>query len=116
MSYCYPCSLGFGRGHCKSCFLRLIIDELRNRQIDPEHILYINKELLDYDFIRNYKDLNRHVQKMFSGLKGPKYLFVDEIQDNYPKYVVSLDTDFGTDVEGIRRLHLIEFLLNDHEL
>ena len=34
-----------------------------------------------------------------------------QIRDNYPKLVLSLDTAFGEDIEGIRRLNLIDFLL-----
>ena len=33
------------------------------------------------------------------------------IPDNYPKFVLSLDTAFGEDFEGIRRLNLLDFLL-----
>jgi len=33
------------------------------------------------------------------------------IPDNYPKYVLSLDTVFGEDFEGIRRINLVDFLL-----
>lgn len=32
------------------------------------------------------------------------------IKDNYPKYVVSMDTLFGKDYQGIRRLNIIDFL------
>jgi len=35
-----------------------------------------------------------------------------QIDDNYPKYVVSMDTLFGNDFEGIQRINLIDFLLN----
>ena len=65
----------------KSCFLQMIINELRAQKITPKCILYINKELLEYDFIQNYKDLNRYVKDAFSGVKTQKYLFVDEIQE-----------------------------------
>jgi predicted AAA+ superfamily ATPase len=34
------------------------------------------------------------------------------IKDNYPKYVISLDTVFGSDIDGIKRLNLIDFLLS----
>ena len=34
-----------------------------------------------------------------------------QIPDNHPKLVLSLDTAFGEDIEGIRRLNLIDFLL-----
>ena len=33
------------------------------------------------------------------------------IRDNYPKYVLSMDTVFGSDYAGIKRLNLIDFLL-----
>lgn len=33
------------------------------------------------------------------------------VPDNYPKYVVSMDTDFGGDIDGIRRINLVDFLL-----
>jgi predicted AAA+ superfamily ATPase len=33
------------------------------------------------------------------------------IPDNYPKYVLSMDTLFGNDYEGIQRINLINFLL-----
>jgi len=36
-----------------------------------------------------------------------------EIKDNYPKYVLSMDTLFGNDFEGIQRIHLKDFLLSD---
>ena len=34
------------------------------------------------------------------------------IQDNYPKYVLSMDTDFGADLDGIHRINLVDFLLS----
>jgi len=34
-----------------------------------------------------------------------------EIQDNYPKYVISMDEAWGRDVQGIIRLNLVDFLL-----
>jgi len=34
-----------------------------------------------------------------------------EIKDNYPKYVLSMDTAFGSDYEGVKRLHITDFLL-----
>ena len=35
------------------------------------------------------------------------------IPDNYPKYVLSLDTLFGGDFDGIQRINLIDFLLSE---
>lgn len=65
----------------KSCFLQLIMNELYARKVPKKSILYINKESLDYDFIQDYRDLNSYVIDSFSGVKGTKYLFVDEIQE-----------------------------------
>lgn len=36
------------------------------------------------------------------------------IPDNYPKYLLSMDTEFGNDIEGIRRINLVEFLLGKY--
>ncbi len=33
------------------------------------------------------------------------------IRDNYPKYVVSMDTLFGNDYKGIKRLNIVDFLV-----
>jgi predicted AAA+ superfamily ATPase len=35
------------------------------------------------------------------------------IPDNYPKFVLSLDSVFGEDFDGIRRINLIDFLLSE---
>lgn len=65
----------------KSCLLLLIIDELLALNIDPNQILYINKESLEFDFIQDYEALHRHVQTFFTKATAKKYLFVDEIQE-----------------------------------
>jgi predicted AAA+ superfamily ATPase len=36
-----------------------------------------------------------------------------DIRDNYRKMVLSMDEDFGNDYQGIERLNIIDFLLND---
>lgn len=33
------------------------------------------------------------------------------IEDNYPKFLITLDRDFGDDIHGIHRLNLQDFLL-----
>ena len=43
--------------------------------------MYINKELLAFDFIEDYKDLNKYVKAYFQKQPGPKYLFIDEVQE-----------------------------------
>jgi hypothetical protein len=40
-----------------------------------------------------------------------EFLPLTKIDDNYPKYVISMDTAFGKDYEGIKRLNIVDFLL-----
>ncbi|MCD4793876.1 MAG: ATP-binding protein [Bacteroidales bacterium] len=65
----------------KSYFIRQIIDNLLKKGVSSNSILYINKELIKYDFIRDYKDLHEFVSEYFKKNKTVAYLFVDEIQE-----------------------------------
>ncbi|EKE28444.1 MAG: hypothetical protein ACD_3C00058G0010 [uncultured bacterium (gcode 4)] len=58
----------------KSYILLLIIDFLKNRWVDAKEIIYINKEDIKWDNIRDYNDL-------YEATKEYKYIFVDEIQE-----------------------------------
>nr|WP_291348603.1 AAA family ATPase [Desulfobacula sp.] len=84
----------------KSCLLKLVIEETLSNNIGKDKILYINKESLEYDFIMNYKDLYDYVKKRFRNIKGPKYLFVDEIQeiDLWEKAVTSFFSQENIDI------------------
>ena len=46
--------------------------------------------------------------------KSRELLSLQKVKDNYPKFIVTLD-DFtlGTTTDGIKIVHLAEFLLND---
>ncbi len=62
----------------KSYLLYQLMDNLH--QTNPgSNIIYINKELSDFDFISNYEELNAFVKKQTK--PGKNYLFIDEIQD-----------------------------------
>ncbi|MGD2092875.1 MAG: ATP-binding protein [Candidatus Aminicenantes bacterium] len=65
----------------KSCFLKQIIQFLKQQQVNEKNILYIDMEQLEFDFIRNYQDLNNHINQSFTGITGYRYLFIDEVQD-----------------------------------
>lgn len=64
----------------KSYLLFQIMDKLVNMGVDKSNIIYINKELYEFDSLKDYHDLLNFVKK---GTKNKKkyYLFVDEIQD-----------------------------------
>ena len=94
-----------------------------------ENAVYLHLKGLQYDVYIGKKD---NLEIDFVGIKQGKkvyiqaaYLISEEntqkrefgnllsIQDNYPKYVVSLDEFFReSDNEGIKHVHLREFLLN----
>lgn len=62
----------------KSYLLYQLMDYISNTKPNA-NIIYINKELSDFDFIINHDDLNNFVQNQT--LSGKNYLFIDEVQD-----------------------------------
>lgn len=69
---------------------------------------------LEIDFIAEKAQQKIYIQVVYL-LSTPEVIEREikpllKIQDNYPKWVISLDDFFGTDIKGIRRIHLLEFL------
>lgn len=75
----------------KSVILTQIIDELLNRGIKKEQIIYINFESLEYSFINNAKDLDVYIKNNTKEY-DKYYIFFDEIQkvEEFEKGVNSL--------------------------
>ncbi|MBQ8665802.1 MAG: ATP-binding protein [Lachnospiraceae bacterium] len=63
----------------KSILLETIKDELTERGISGDQIIYLNLEDMDYDYISDAADLNREIKSRISGDKK-YYIFLDEIQ------------------------------------
>jgi len=63
----------------KSVILKQIIDELKESNIDDEHIIYVNFESLDYAHITNAIELNHYI-KSFVTDNETYYVFLDEVQ------------------------------------
>jgi uncharacterized protein len=84
----------------KSTFIKMLIDDLLKSKVDPENILLINKDSLEFDYINNYKDLNDFVTLKFQKIKGSRYIFIDEIQtiENWEKAVAGFFTDNIADI------------------
>ena len=76
----------------KSYLLKQIIDQLRGDGVAAENILYIDKESLDFEYVQNYRDLNKLAKTSLSARKGSKFLFVDEVQEiaDWEKAIASL--------------------------
>jgi uncharacterized protein len=71
----------------KSSFLKLLIAKLSHKKS-----IYINKEDTDFDFIKNYQDLDLYIKQVTSKSKDKKYLFIDEVQeiDGWEKSIRSI--------------------------
>ena len=63
----------------KSVLLRTIMDELIAAGIDEAHIIYLNLEDMDYEYIKNASDLNKEIKYRIRD-NEKYYLFLDEIQ------------------------------------
>ncbi len=76
----------------KSCILQQLSKEI-NAEKDA-NIIYINKEKVEFDFIKSYVELSQYVSERLQADKE-NYLFVDEIQDidSFEKTLRSLQAD-----------------------
>ena len=75
----------------KSVILKQIMNELKEKGVDKEHIIYVNFELIEYESLRDYKELNKYVKENIIDEKK-YYVFLDEIQkvDKFEEVVNSL--------------------------
>ena len=63
----------------KSVILKQIMNELKEKNIDEKHIIYINFELIEFEELQDYKKLNTYIkEKIIDDSKY--YVFLDEIQ------------------------------------
>ena len=75
----------------KSVILQQIMDELKEKNVDEDHIIYINFEFIEFEELQDYKKLNRYVKEQIVD-STIYYVFLDEIQnvDCFEKVVNSL--------------------------
>lgn len=85
----------------KSTLLRQVIGQLHQEGVSDERVLYV--DMLKDIALRHGV---RHIELL---QKIARYIF--DIPDNYPKFFVSMDTAFGEDLDGIRRVNPADFLI-----
>ncbi len=75
----------------KSVILEQIIQELKEKNINEDHIIYVNFEFIEFEELSNYKKLNQYIKEKITDDKL-YYLFFDEIQnvDQFEKVINSL--------------------------
>jgi len=65
----------------KSTLLSQVRDGLLARGVPETQILSINKDMVAWEAIRDYRDLEQLARERLFGLPGPRYLMVDEVQE-----------------------------------
>ena len=63
----------------KSVILKQIMNELEEKGVDKEHIIYVNFELIEYEDLQDYKELNKYIKEKIVD-ERKYYVFLDEIQ------------------------------------
>lgn len=74
----------------KSVLLKTIQEEIEASGISPDHIIFINLEDLDYEYIKTASDLNADIKARICD-DEKYYIFLDEIQhvENFEKALAS---------------------------
>ena len=82
----------------KSYLIFQLMEEIYQETPDA-NIIYINKEDLQFDFIKDANDLNSHIQSLLKS-DDRNYIFIDEIQDieGFEKALRSLLLDENNDI------------------
>lgn len=84
----------------KSALLELTKEELLNRGIQKENIVFINFESLKYEHLKEYHALYQEIVRQVEGKENKVYILLDEIQevDGWEKVINSLRVDFDCDI------------------
>lgn len=106
--------IGYREGDIGGVLENVVFLELLRRGYKVEVGKLGDREI---DFIATREKERRYVQVAYL-LATPEVVqrefgALRDIPDNYPKCVISMDTAFGDDIAGIRRLHLADFLLEE---
>ena len=83
----------------KSTLLDLMMEDLASRGVSRERLISLKMESMEFDSVRDYRDLYAIVKGRIQGIERP-YLFLDELQevDRWEKAVNALRVDFDCDI------------------
>ncbi len=107
------CIMGFNPKSIAAMLENIVYFELRSRGYE----VYIGKNLTkEIDFVAVQRDERIYVQvcRRLPEESDREIANLIEIKDNYPKYVVTLDELATGNVNGVKIVHLADFLLS-HE-
>lgn len=104
--------LGYREGDISGMLENLVFLELKRQGYEVYIGKLANSEI---DFIATKDDAKIYIQVTYllASAKTIEREFAPllAIKDNYPKYVLSMDTIWGNDYEGIQRLNIIDWLI-----
>lgn len=84
----------------KSTLLKQIIQLVENRNVAIEQIIHINMELMEFDGLKNYRNLYTYIQERQSKIGVRYYIFIDEVQEveEWEKAINSLLAEGKSDI------------------
>ena len=84
----------------KSTLLKQIVQLLENRNVANEQIIHINMELMEFDGLKNYRDLYTYIQERQTKTNLKYYVFIDEVQEveDWEKAINSLLAEEKSDI------------------
>ena len=106
------CIMGFNPKSIAAVLENIVYFELRRKGYD----VYIGKnETKEIDFVAVRRDERIYVQvcRRLPEESDREVANLLEVKDHYPKYVVTLDELAAGNINGVKILHLADFLLND---
>ena len=65
----------------QSVFLTQIAEELKEKGVTEDQIIFMNFELFEFSHIKTAKDLHEYISPRMKNNKGKFYIFLDEIQN-----------------------------------
>ena len=106
------CTMGFNPKSIAAMLENIVYFELRRRGYE----VYIGKNATkEIDFVAVQRDERIYVQvcRSLPEASDREIANLLEIKDHYPKYVVTLDELAGGNINGVKIIHLADFLLRD---
>ena len=106
------CTMGFNPKSIAAMLENIVYFELRRRGYE----VYIGKNATkEIDFVAVQRDERIYVQvcRSLPEASDREIANLLEIKDHYPKYVVTLDELAGGNINGVKIVHLADFLLKD---
>lgn len=106
--------IGYREADIGNYLENIVFLELKRRDYQV-HIGKMDNQEIDFVATRANEKCYIQVATFLAWEKtiAPEFTSLERIDDNYPKYVITMDTLFGKDFKGIKRLNLIDFLLQD---